>query len=123
MTVNDVLDRLQLINQQLADAASSPGQDSNSQIVSLRNEFTGECGNLLKTICDDPRIFQNRPLFEELQAGLEQMRSRLAGHQLKWQISTIEANRAAYKKSSASTFDQINLFVTTAREKIDALED
>ncbi len=118
MSVNEILDRMEELSRRIGGADSSGGSDRLASIIGLRQEFTTECGNLLKAMCDDPRIFDNRAIFNELQEGLENMRARMSAHQLKWQGESIEQNPEAYRKASGAVNTVVEQFIANARARL-----
>jgi len=82
MSVSETLGRMEQLSSQIGGEGA---RGDAGAVIGLRQEFGTECGNLLKAYCDDPSIFDNRELFNELQEGLETVRQRISNHQLKWQ--------------------------------------
>ena len=120
MTAEQILDRMEQLNAQIRETVSKRGDDLSGQIVSLRHDFTTECGNFLMAMSADARIFGNRDLFSQMQTDLEAMRLLLSGHQLKWQSNAIEADNEAYSRASANTFTMVSDFIANARAQISA---
>lgn len=110
MSVSETLGRMEVLSGRF-------GQEGSGAIIGLRQEFAIECGNLLKAYCDDPAVFGNRELFNELQEGLEAVRSRMSNHQLKWQGERIAQDPAAYHKASEAVNAAVMEYIATARTK------
>lgn len=120
MSVLQILDRMEDLSGQFASVGASGSNGNAATIIGLRQEFATECGNLLKAMCDDQRIFADRQLFGELQTSLENMRARMATHQLKWQRDRVEQDLDAYRKASEGMNAVVENFINDAREKISA---
>lgn len=109
------LDRMEAINRELGEAALRGGEGSGAQIVSLRYDFTTECGTLLLAMCEDERIFGDRTLFVDMQTALDALRTRITNHQLRWQGDRIEADPAAYRQAAHGIDQAVIAFVADAR--------
>lgn len=109
------LDRLEAINRELGEAALRGGEGSGARIVSLRYDFTTECGNLLLAMCEDERIFADRTLFIDMQTALDALRTRITNHQLRWQGDRIESDPAGYRQATQGIDQAVTAFVADAR--------
>lgn len=109
------LDRLEAINRELGEAALRGGNGSGARIVSLRYDFTTECGTLLLAMCEDERIFGDRTLFVDMQSALDTLRTRITNHQLRWQGDRIESDPAGYRQATQGIDQAVIAFVADAR--------
>ena len=109
------LDRLEAINRELGEAALRGGNGSGARIVSLRYDFTTECGTLLLAMCEDERIFGDRTLFVDMQNALDTLRTRITNHQLRWQGDRIESDPAGYRQATQGIDQAVIAFVADAR--------
>jgi hypothetical protein len=111
-----VLLRMDRINTRLHDALSRFDPHNTTLLVSLRQDFTAECGNFIKELAADPQLSANPRLLERLQNMLDVMRAGLAHHQTRWQLSAIGHDPAGYLVARNIVHGRISQFIAASRE-------
>jgi hypothetical protein len=109
------------INHRIRDAAYSGTHDLGQQIVSLRQDFTTQTGNLISHLTDDDRLRANPALFAEFQDRLSDVRRILASHQAKWAASDIAERGTDYMSASDVVHRRIADYVDWANAQLQAL--
>ena len=109
--IEAVLLRMDQINTQLRYAALRRDPSRSGLIVSLRHDFTEECGNFIKELTASSNIASDPRLLFELQERLDAMRRSLATHQSKWQASEIERDPAGYSQAKDRIHAMVGQFI------------
>lgn len=109
------------INHRIRDAAQSGEDDLGQQIVSLRQDFATQTGNLIGHLTDDERLRANPALFVEFQDRLSDVRRILASHQAKWSAIDIAERGTDYMAASDIVHRRIANYVDWANAQLQAL--
>lgn len=117
-----ILERMESINRRIEHAVHSPDKNLQMLILGLRHDFASQCGDFLKALSDDPRTANDRALFEDLQDRFDEMRTKLAVHQRKWQALEIRQDYAGYSAATRRIFGTVAAFTQDARERLEACE-
>lgn len=106
------------INRQMRVVVQKAGPDVSQQIVSLRQEFSTETGNLIGNLPADERLRYRPDLFAEFQHRLDNVRNRLANHQAKWSMHAIATSRDDYIHSSEAMHASITDYLDWAKSAL-----
>ena len=110
-----VLGAMNQINDRMLVVVRMVGEERNRQIVSLRNDFATETGNLINLLPGERRLISRPQVFTEFQDRLSVIRRMLASHQAKWSIEDITQKRAEYLNATKAIHDSIADYLSWAR--------
>ena len=75
--------------------------DGKNAIIKLRSRYALLMLELLQAMKDDPKLLGNPELKAEFERRFFEMRQKLADHQAKWRLQSIEEDTSGYMKSAA----------------------
>ena len=113
-----VLGEMNRINDRMLVVVRSPEEERNRQIVTLRQEFSTETGNLITLLPGERRLFARPDVFQEFQDRLSLVRRKLASHQAKWSIEDINKHRSDYLIATKAIHDSIAEYLSWARSAL-----
>jgi hypothetical protein len=99
--LDDLLDEAEQLHKRMQGALGSGGSDVARDIIQLRSKFASAISGILKEMWNDPRLNGNADLRREFEQRFMEVRQKLAEHQAKFRMGTIESELANYKTSSA----------------------
>lgn len=119
MGVLESLSNIEAINRRFADTGNdTPQCDTSGTIIGLRQEFAMACANLVQEMINDPAIFSDSELFDEVQDALDQLRRHAWLHQMHWQAAEINADKQAYFRASQTLNAEVHEFVVNVRKRL-----
>jgi hypothetical protein len=113
--LEQVLGEINRINDRMLVVVRMVGEERNRQIVTLRNDFSTETGNLITLLPGERRLSARPDIFHEFQDRLSVIRRKLASHQAKWSIQDINQKRGDYLSATKAIHDSIAEYLSWAR--------
>ncbi|KPL68812.1 hypothetical protein SZ64_12340 [Erythrobacter sp. SG61-1L] len=106
---------MEQINREMRIVVHKAGPDLNGRIVTLRQEFSTETGNLIGCMPGDERLRYRPDLFAEFQHRLDGVRTRLTSHQARWSLHAINTQRDDYVHSAEAVHSSIADYLDWAK--------
>src|SRR3990172_3223242 len=97
--LDTLLDEAEATHSEMQLALRNKDEKSLRNIIGLRTKFAGHMSEMVGAVKTDSRLLANPELAQEFEERFLEVRQKLAQHQAKYRMASMEENEAEYRQS------------------------
>ena len=113
--LDTLLDEAEATHSEMQLALRNKDEKSLRNIIGLRTKFAGHMSEMVGAVKTDSRLLANPELAQEFEERFLEVRQKLAQHQAKYRMASMEENEAEYRQSVAAVSRLQNDFYSWAK--------